>query len=109
MRVIARAAVAVLFGYALVAPVHGAATLTFTTIDVPGALLTNAQGVNHQGDVVGGFNDAAGLQHGFLRSGSQFRTINFPGASTTRATSTPATSSAVISGPGKPAVCSRLC
>jgi uncharacterized membrane protein len=83
MRVIARAAVAVLFGYALVAPVHGAATLTFTTIDVPGAVLTNAQGVNHQGDVVGVFNDAAGLQHGFLRSGGQYRTIDFPNARST--------------------------
>jgi probable HAF family extracellular repeat protein len=83
MRVIARAAVAVLFGYALVAPVHGAATLAFTTIDVPGALLTNAQGVNQQGDVVGGFTDVAGRQHGFLRSGGQFRTIDFPAASST--------------------------
>jgi probable HAF family extracellular repeat protein len=83
MRVIARAAVAVLFGYALVAPVHGAATLTFTTIDVPGAVVTNAQGVNHQGDVVGVFNDAAGVQHGFLRSGGQYRTIDFPNARST--------------------------
>ena len=85
MRVITRAAVAVLFGYALVAPVHGAATLTFTTIDVPGAVLTNAQGVNHQGDVVGAFTDAAGQQHGFLRSGGQYRTIDFPNARSTAA------------------------
>jgi len=78
MRLIARAAVAVLFGYAVVAPVHGAATLTFTTIDVPGAVGTQAAGINHQGDIVGAYTDAAGQQHGFLRSASQYRTIDVP-------------------------------
>jgi len=83
MRLIAWAAVAVLFGYAVVAPVHGAATLTFTTIDVPGAVVTNAQGINHQGDIVGAYTDAAGQQHGFLRSGGQYRTIDVPDARST--------------------------
>ena len=38
-----------------------------TTIDVPGAILTEAFGINERGDIVGVYEDAAGL-HGFLRS-----------------------------------------
>jgi probable HAF family extracellular repeat protein len=79
MRVFARIAIAVLLAWALVPSVK-AAGLTFTTIDVPGATLTNAQGINHQGDIVGTFIDGNGRQHGFLRSGSQYRTIDVPGA-----------------------------
>ena len=63
---------------ALRAPAHAAGTFAFTTFDVPGATLTNAQGVNHQGDIVGTFVDAAGQQHGFLRSSGQYRTIDYP-------------------------------
>jgi probable HAF family extracellular repeat protein len=55
-----------------------AAGLVFTTIDVPGATLTSASGINRQGDIVGFFVDAAGQQHGFLRSGGQYRTIDYP-------------------------------
>jgi probable HAF family extracellular repeat protein len=61
---------------ALTAGTHAA--MVFTTLDVPGATLTNAQGINHQGDIVGTYNDAAGQQHGFLRSGGQYRTIDVP-------------------------------
>jgi probable HAF family extracellular repeat protein len=82
MRAVGWTAVVVLLACALVSRVNGAG-LVFTTIDVPGATLTNAQGVNHQGDVVGTFIDAAGQQHGFLRSGGQYRTIDFPGARAT--------------------------
>jgi probable HAF family extracellular repeat protein len=80
MQVIGRIAMGALCAGALFAPVHAAGTLAFTTIDVPGAVLTNAQGVNAQGDVVGTYTDAAGQQHGFLRSGGQYRTIDFPNA-----------------------------
>src|SRR5437762_520959 len=83
MRVIARIAIAVACACALFAPVYAAGTLVFTTIDVPGAVLTNAQGINLQGDIVGVFTDAAGQQHGYLRSGGQFRTIDVPGARAT--------------------------
>ena len=79
MRVVGRIALTVLLASTLVATVKGAG-LVFTIFDVPGATTTNAQGINHQGDIVGTFIDAAGRQHGFLRSGSQFRTIDFPGA-----------------------------
>jgi len=79
MRVVGWIALTVFVASTLVARVKGAG-LVITTLDVPGATLTNAQGINHQGDIVGTFIDAAGRQHGFLRSGSQYRTIDFPGA-----------------------------
>jgi probable HAF family extracellular repeat protein len=79
MRVVGRIAFTVFFACTLVPAVNGAG-LVFTTFDVPGATLTNAQGINHQGDIVGTFIDAAGQQHGFLRTGSQYRTIDVPGA-----------------------------
>ena len=80
MRVIARlAGITVIFGAcALLAPARAAGTLAFTTFDVPGATLTSAQGINHQGDIVGTFVDGAGQQHGFLRSKGQYRVIDYP-------------------------------
>ena len=63
----------------LVSTLNGAG-LVLTAVDVPGATLTNAQGINHQREIVGTFIDAAGQQHGFLRSGSEYRTIDMPGA-----------------------------
>jgi probable HAF family extracellular repeat protein len=77
MRAVRWIAVTVFCACALVSRVHGAG-FVFATLDVPGATLTNAQGVNQQGDVVGFFVDAAGQQHGFLRSGGQYRTIDYP-------------------------------
>jgi len=80
VRVIGAIGAAVVSVFALSTATRAAGSLVFTTLDVPGATLTNAQGINHQGDVVGTFIDAGGLQHGFLRSGSQYRTIDVPGA-----------------------------
>jgi uncharacterized membrane protein len=37
-----------------------------TQIDVPGAQITSAQGINARGDIVGRFNDANNVVHGFL-------------------------------------------
>jgi probable HAF family extracellular repeat protein len=56
------------------------AAVVFTTLDFPGASLTNAQGINAQGDVVGAYMDAAGLNHAFLWSGGRYRTIDVPNA-----------------------------
>ena len=39
---------------------------TFSTIDVPGALNSNAFGINSWCEIVGVYKDAAGAQHGFL-------------------------------------------
>lgn len=66
--------------------VTGAATarsLAFITIDFPGAILTNAQGINAQGEIVGGYTDTAGRTHGFLLSGGQFQSIDVPDARAT--------------------------
>jgi len=59
--------------------------LTFSTIDFPGAVLTNVQGINESGDIAGFYNDAAGRTHGFMRSGGVFRSIDVPGAQSTQA------------------------
>lgn len=57
--------------------------LVFTTVDFPGAVLTNVQGVNALGELVGFYTDTAGKTHGFLRSGEQYRSIDFPDAGLT--------------------------
>jgi probable HAF family extracellular repeat protein len=69
-----------------VAPGRVAAqTYTYTTIEVPGARLTTANGINDRGQIVGDFTVGASAAHGFLRSNGVFTTIDVPGADTTRA------------------------
>lgn len=51
----------------------------YTTIDVPGAVDTFAQGINNDGDVVGYYEDASGV-HGFIETGGVFTTLDVPGA-----------------------------
>src|SRR6476646_323487 len=41
-------------------------TFTFTQLDVPGSVSTEADGINAQGQIIGVFVDGAGKQHGFL-------------------------------------------
>lgn len=74
-----------------------AQSFQFATIDVPCsaapptscpngvARQTVASGINPAGDIVGAFTDSVGRQHGFLLSGGQFTTIDFPGAVATSA------------------------
>ena len=52
---------------------------TYTQIDVPGALATEATGINKTGDVCGQYSDATG-GHGFVLSAGVFTTIDYPGA-----------------------------
>ncbi len=55
--------------------------LSFTTIDVPGALGTDAIGV-WNGQVVGVYEDSSGVSHGYLWSASgNFTAIDVPGTS----------------------------
>jgi probable HAF family extracellular repeat protein len=64
----------------------GAFALTFTTVDVPGALHTQARGINERGQIVGFYSDAAtGLRHGFLWEEGELTTIDVPGARATEA------------------------
>jgi uncharacterized membrane protein len=55
---------------------------SFTILDFPGAGVkaTTALGINDDGEIVGRYDDAQGVRHGFLRSEDGFTTINFPGA-----------------------------
>lgn len=64
-----------------------AQSFNFSTIDVPCpacpggiARSTTAQGINPAGEIVGGYRDAVGAQHGFVLSGGQFTSIEVPGA-----------------------------
>lgn len=63
----------------------GGATWSYTSFDVPGALLTVAQGINARGDIVGYYNDAAFVRHGFVLRDGTFSTIDYPGAAGTDA------------------------
>src|SRR5215469_16577280 len=55
----------------------------FTTIDVPGAVETDANDVNTAGTVVGFSVDSAGIATGFSLSNGTFTSIAFPGATHT--------------------------
>ena len=71
----------VLFGTVLNTRASGALvpSYSFTTINVPGATNTQANGINNRGEIVGSFTDATGT-HGFIYSAGTFTTINVPGA-----------------------------
>jgi uncharacterized membrane protein len=58
--------------------------LVYSTFDFPGAVLTNAQGINAQGEIVGLYTDTAGKTHGFIRSGEHYRSVDFPEAGATQ-------------------------
>lgn len=59
----------------------------FVSFDVPfsGASATQPNDINELGQIVGLYNDADGLNHGFLKVGESFLAIDFPGAATTTA------------------------
>ena len=57
-----------------------AGTLSFTTIDFPGAVFTDCVGINRFGDIVGHYVDAAGVDHGYLLRRGNYTTIDFPGS-----------------------------
>jgi probable HAF family extracellular repeat protein len=78
------AAIAVCTGAMYASPAGAELQLVFTTLEVLGAVSTNAQGINARGDVVGIYTDTAGLQHGFLWSRGKFATIDVPGGASRR-------------------------
>ncbi len=55
-------------------------TYTFTSIDVPEATLTAAQGINAAGQVAGWYWTSDGRDHGFVLSKGEFTTIDYPDA-----------------------------
>jgi uncharacterized membrane protein len=64
-----------------------APSYTFTNVDFPGAVSTNASGINDSGQIVGTYytNPAGGPIHGFLLSGGAYTSIDFPNAAQTEA------------------------
>ena len=60
---------------------------TYTGIDCPDSIYTDARAINDRGDIVGNCEDASGI-HGFRLRKGVFELIDFPGASTTFATGT---------------------
>lgn len=70
----------------LLAGRSAAQTYNISTIDVPCAACTggiaratSAIGINPAGDIVGGYTDAAGHQHGYILSRGEFTTLDVPG------------------------------
>ncbi|MFL5613580.1 MAG: hypothetical protein ACJ796_07970 [Gemmatimonadaceae bacterium] len=53
-------------------------TFSYATIDAPGAILTNAQGINAGGDIAGWYLDAAQRFHGFVVHDGTFSTVDYP-------------------------------
>jgi len=51
---------------------------SFTTVNVPGATTTYADGINNQGQIVGVSQDASGAPHGFVDTSGAFTTIDPP-------------------------------
>jgi hypothetical protein len=56
-----------------------------SSIDVPGAALTQALGINDRGAIVGLYKSSDGVGHGFLLRYGDFISINYPGAAYTDA------------------------
>ena len=50
----------------------------FTTISPPGAVSTEANGINDKGVVVGSYVDSAGATHGFVLNGKKYTTLDCP-------------------------------
>lgn len=57
---------------------------TFTTIDFPGAVSTEAFGINNAGEVVGTYFDGI-ASHGFRYKGGVIAAVDFPGSNFTQA------------------------
>jgi probable HAF family extracellular repeat protein len=58
---------------------------TFTDINFPNGIGTEATGINDKGDVVGLYFDANGAQHGFLLKAGSYTSIDVPSESSTAA------------------------
>jgi hypothetical protein len=58
---------------------------SFTTINFPGAVTTNAYGINPAGDIVGSYVDVSHQEHGFVLRVGTFTPFDYPGSSWTQA------------------------
>jgi probable HAF family extracellular repeat protein len=62
-----------------------AAAYTFSLLNAPGAALTEANGINDEGQIVGTFGGSSPPNHGFVESDGSFTQIDAPGATNTEA------------------------
>jgi uncharacterized membrane protein len=61
-------------------------TKQFTDIPGPaGAIASGALGINDKGEIVGAYEDSSKVWHGFLLQGSNYATLDVPGATYTQA------------------------
>lgn len=59
---------------------------TFSTIDYPGAVTTDAWMITNSGEIVGDYSGSDGLVHGYVRTPEgQFRTVDYPAVPNTSA------------------------
>ncbi|HZU30855.1 MAG TPA: hypothetical protein VFB79_07050, partial [Candidatus Angelobacter sp.] len=73
-----------LYTMAPVIPAPRLAPLSYANIDLPGLPITEASNINDAGQIVGLFQDASGVQHGYVtEKKGGFTTIDFPGATST--------------------------
>src|SRR6202451_4866652 len=56
---------------------------TYIPIIYPGAVVTEAHGINSFGQIVGSWQDASGNTHGFLYNAGIYTSFDFPGSSQT--------------------------
>lgn len=68
-----------LFGL-LLCSVSSFGQFNFVSIDVPNSIATWASGIGPAGQIVGGYVDAAGVEHGYLYKDGSFTTIDAPGS-----------------------------
>jgi hypothetical protein len=61
----------------------GASHRAFTTIDVAGAIETDANGINISHVIVGSYVDIGGVSHGWIRKGDGIETFDVPGSTGT--------------------------
>ncbi|WP_157578401.1 hypothetical protein [Rudaea cellulosilytica] len=61
-------------------PLAGVPATLDMIVSVPGASVTVARRVNDAGQVAGLYFDPIGIEHGFLFSGGQYASIDYPGA-----------------------------
>jgi uncharacterized membrane protein len=78
-------AIQLILSGALMATAAVALAETYTPINFPGAIVTDASGINSAGEIVGTYTDASNLVHGFRLDQSGFSTIDYPGAISTSA------------------------
>lgn len=63
----------------------GRSAAGFVAIDYPGAKNTQAYDINAAGDIVGGYDSADNIGHGFLLRKGNYTSIDYPGAKWTQA------------------------